>query len=96
MDIIRNVYMIVFCHVVGDYVLQSDFLAKTKGDNYYHLVVHCLLYVVPFVVLYGFDWRALVLFFSHILIDMAKARLRKINYFQDQLLHYGFAILLYL
>jgi len=24
---------LVFCHLIGDYVLQSDFIAKTKGET---------------------------------------------------------------
>ena len=35
--------LLVFCHLVGDYVLQSDFIAKTKGSNWYHLFVHCAM-----------------------------------------------------
>lgn len=24
---------IIMCHLIGDYVLQCDFIAKTKGQN---------------------------------------------------------------
>ena len=45
----KTLFILVICHLIGDYFLQSDFIAKTKGQNWYHLFVHCILYVVPFM-----------------------------------------------
>lgn len=84
----NNVIHLILCHLVGDYVLQCDFIAKTKGSNFYHLFVHCALYCLPFVLLYGIDWKIGVLFVSHIIIDVLKARFNKISYIIDQILHY--------
>ena len=84
----NNVIHLILCHLVGDYVLQCDFIAKTKGSNLYHLFVHCALYCLPFVLLYGIDWKIGVLFVSHIIIDVLKARFNKISYIIDQILHY--------
>ena len=84
----NNVIHLMLCHLVGDYVLQCDFIAKTKGSNLYHLFVHCALYCLPFVLLYGIDWKIGVLFASHIIIDVLKARFNKISYIIDQILHY--------
>ena len=86
---------IVLCHLVGDYVLQIDFIAKTKGENWYHLLVHCLLYILPFRIMYGTDWRLAILLVTHIIIDALKARFKKITYTQDQIAHYVIAFLLY-
>ena len=83
-----NVIHLILCHLVGDYVLQCDFIAKTKGSNLYHLFVHCALYCLPFILLYGIDWKIGVLFASHIIIDVLKARFNKISYIIDQILHY--------
>lgn len=87
---------LIFCHVVGDYILQQDFIAKTKGENWYHLFVHCMLYILPFRIMYGTDWRLAMLFITHIIIDALKARYKVINYITDQILHYAVAIVLYL
>lgn len=87
---------IIFCHLVGDYPLQQDFIAKTKGENWYHLFVHCALYCVPFAVVYGIDYKLLALFISHFIIDALKARYKMISYWVDQVLHYGIALVLYL
>lgn len=85
---VENLIKIIFCHLVGDYVFQCDFIAQTKGRNWYHLFVHCALYIIPFYLVFGFDWRLAVLFVSHVLIDPLKARWSKITYAQDQIFHY--------
>ena len=79
---------LVFCHLVGDYVLQSDFIARTKGENWYHLFVHCMLYCLPFYVCFGFNWRLIVLLVAHLIVDPLKARFKKISCVQDQFIHY--------
>lgn len=79
---------ILFCHLIGDYVLQSDFIAKTKGENWYHLFVHCALYCLPFYLVFGVTWHLAVIFITHMLIDPMKARYNKISYTTDQVMHY--------
>ena len=88
------ILLLLMCHCIGDYVLQIDFLAKTKGTNLYHLFVHCILYLVPFAMVFGIDWHIGILFVSHFIIDTLKAKYQKINYATDQLLHY-FVLLIY-
>lgn len=83
-----NCFLLVMCHCIGDYVLQTDFLAKTKGSNLYHLFVHCVLYLVPFAIVFGVDWKLGILFVSHFIIDILKAKYQKIRYVTDQVLHY--------
>ncbi len=85
---IRLILTLIFCHLIGDYVLQTDYIAKTKGTNWYHLIVHCMLYCLPFFVIYGLTWQLLFIFVTHMVIDPIKARYNKINYITDQLLHY--------
>lgn len=87
--------ILIYCHLLGDYVLQSDFIAKTKGKNWYHLIVHCALYCFPFFVFFGSTWHLLFIFITHMIIDALKARYNKISYVTDQLLHY-IVILVYL
>lgn len=87
---------IIFCHLIGDYPLQQNFIAKTKGSNWYHLFVHCALYCVPFAVIYNINYKLYILFISHFIIDMLKARYNLLDYSDDQFLHYVIAIALYL
>jgi len=86
---------LVFCHLIGDYVLQIDFIARTKGENWYHLFVHCALYCLPFYVVFGFTYHLMFIFLTHMFIDALKARYKVINYTTDQLSHY-IALLIYL
>ena len=89
------IYKLIFCHLIGDYVLQVDYIAKTKGENMYHLLVHCFLYAVPFYIVFGYDVRIPVIITTHIMIDILKARYKVINYVTDQILHY-LVMLIYL
>ena len=90
----HELIILVLCHLIGDYVLQSDYIAKTKGENWYHLFVHSALYCVPFIMVYGMVDACLHLFISHMIIDATKARYKSIGYVLDQAFHY-YAILLY-
>lgn len=93
--VVELLLKLVFCHLIGDYFLQSDFIAKTKGENWYHLLVHCVLYCLPFYVCFGIDWRLLTILVAHLIIDSLKARYKKIGYIQDQVIHY-ITMLIYL
>lgn len=91
----KLLFNLVTCHLIGDYCLQSDFIAKTKGQNWYHLFVHCILYIVPFYIAFGLDLRLTIIFVSHVIIDALKARYYVISYLTDQVIHYA-VILIYL
>lgn len=88
-------YKLLACHMLGDYVLQTDFLAKTKGENWWHLLAHCVAYTVPFVVAFGIDWRIGYLLVMHLFIDALKAR-HYIGYACDQTSHMLALIVYYL
>lgn len=92
MTILQKLILLIMCHLVGDYVLQSNFIASTKGKNWYHLFVHCVLYTVPFLIVFGWTWQLLIIFLTHMIIDPLKARYGKITYVQDQILHYAITL----
>lgn len=83
----EKVLMLLFCHFVGDYALQSDFIAKTKGANWWHLIVHSTLYLLPFYVCFGVSAVLLVTWIIHFVTDACKARYRVIGYITDQVVH---------
>ena len=85
---LKIIYELTICHSLDDYVLQTDFLSRTKGENYWHLFVHCVLYSLPFTLLFGFEpISAFFLTTTHFIVDILKAKYKKINYIEDQLLH---------
>ena len=83
----KTVFILLASHFIGDYVLQTDFLAKTKGDNIWHLFIHSVLYSLPFMIAFGFNWKVQFIIGTHIVIDALKARYKVINYVADQVLH---------
>jgi hypothetical protein len=85
---IETFLVLVACHLIGDYVLQSDYIATNKGKNWYELFVHCFLYCIPFYFVFGFCWQLYVVFIAHLIVDPLKARWNKITYAQDQIIHY--------
>lgn len=84
----RIIIILIMCHLIGDYGLHREYISVTKGNNPYHLFVHCMLYCLPFLIVFGFTWELTVIYASHWIIDNLKARYGKINYVQDQVLHY--------
>lgn len=87
-DRLKTIFLIVACHMIGDYLFQNEFIANTKGSNWYHLFVHCILYAVPFAVVFGWCWQLALITVAHFPIDALKARWKKTTYAEDQALHY--------
>jgi len=85
--IMPSLYALLICHFVGDYVLQGDYIAMTKGINLWHMLVHTFLYIVPFCFVFGWCWQMYVILLSHYIIDTLKARYKLISYATDQVLH---------
>jgi hypothetical protein len=57
------------CHAIGDYVLQSDWMANEKTKRSVAALAHVVTYALPFLLL-GPSWLALaVIVGSHFVID---------------------------
>jgi len=59
----------LLAHVVGDYLLQSDWMARNKTTRSLPAVVHAVTYSVPFLVLRPAPLGWLVIVASHFVID---------------------------
>lgn len=68
---------ILFAHSLGDYFLQTDYLAINKGKDNYILCIHAILYTFAVSLIFGSKinqlWYWLILL-THILVDYVKAR----------------------
>lgn len=56
-------------HLVGDYLLQNDWMAQNKTKEWFPCFVHCLLYSLPFGLIF---WQSPLIwgvFLSHYAID---------------------------
>lgn len=87
-EVIKKLVVLTMCHCIGDYVFQIDYIAKTKGENFYHMFVHVITYCVPFAICYGLDIKLFAIGITHFAIDVCKARYHLFNYVEDQVLHY--------
>ncbi len=83
----EKILVLLFCHFVGDYVLQSDFLARTKGTNWWHLLAHSTLYILPFYACFGASAILFMTWIIHFVTDACKARYKMIGYVVDQVIH---------
>lgn len=92
-DVLKTLILFLMCHMIGDYVFQTDFIAKTKGSNWYHLFVHSILYCVPFALIFGINWQLAIIFIVHMIVDPLKAKYNKLTYTQDQIAHLACVIL---
>lgn len=56
-------------HLLGDYVLQNDWMAQNKTKRHWPAFLHALLYALPFWLLHPSLAAWAVIFGTHFLID---------------------------
>jgi hypothetical protein len=59
----------LLCHLWGDYILQSDWMAQNKTKEWWPAAVHALLYSLTFLLLRPSATACLVIFGTHVVID---------------------------
>jgi len=56
-------------HVVGDYLLQSEWMAARKTSQSKAALVHCLFYLIPFLFITQNPYTLAVIGGSHFVLD---------------------------
>lgn len=86
----------ILFHLIGDYLLQNDWIAKNKGrmtnTGFLACLIHVVLYTLPFAIYYQSLRATLIICLSHFLIDkfaLAKYWVALINWKWDGE-NYGF------
>lgn len=51
--LIELLFVVLSAHMLGDYFLQTDYLAMNKGKDNYILLVHCILYGLGVGLVFG-------------------------------------------
>jgi hypothetical protein len=75
---------IILAHAVGDYLLQTDWMAQEKTKRWPPAIVHGLVYTLPFLLITTSPWALLVIGGTHMVID--RYRLAKhVVWFKNQL-----------
>ena len=59
----------LIAHLVGDYILQSDWMAREKTSRSSVAMIHAFVYTMPFLLLTQSLAAILVIFGTHALID---------------------------
>lgn len=68
--------ILLLAHLVGDYLLQTEWMAKYKAERWLPLLTHCLVYTTV-VALFAFlwlpeglsMWGIALVFVSHVILD---------------------------
>lgn len=61
--------LILLCHGVGDYLLQTDHMASEKTKNFYVAQWHAFIYTLPHLVVTRSPMALLVIWATHAVID---------------------------
>lgn len=56
-------------HLIGDYILQNDWMARTKTSKTLAALCHATVYSIPFILLTQSPQALFVIWFTHLLID---------------------------
>ncbi len=62
----------IIAHFVGDYLLQSDWVAENKYKNFLVALIHAILYTIPFIFITTNLLALSVICITHALIDRYK------------------------
>jgi hypothetical protein len=76
--VIEKFLWLLLAHYVADYPLQGDFLAQTKGEYWYSLLAHSIIYGLSVALALNIlgvfaVWKAILLVSSHFIIDYKKS-----------------------
>lgn len=64
-----TVFGIILAHFVGDYILQSGWMANEKTKRWRPAIAHGLAYTLPFILVTQNPWALLIIGGTHIIID---------------------------
>ena len=59
----------IYAHLIGDFLLQTDWMAQGKKQNSWICLVHVITYMVPFLLTDLVWWQLLCIAVQHFLQD---------------------------
>jgi hypothetical protein len=75
---------ILVAHLVGDYILQSHWMATEKLKRWWPAVAHGLMYTLPFIFITQSPLALLVIAGTHIVIDRYRLA-RHVSWLKNQI-----------
>lgn len=64
-----NLYWGLLAHLIGDYIIQNDYIANEKTKKTLPTLIHVCLYSLPFYFIVGCSWSLLIIAGTHFFID---------------------------
>lgn len=62
----------LLCHLTGDFLLQTSWMANNKSKRWWPAIVHVTIYTSVFLLLTQSPLALFVIWFTHLLIDHYK------------------------
>jgi len=59
----------IYAHLIGDYLLQNDWMAQNKKVSSLHCAVHILVYMLPFLFCGFLWWQLAIIALQHYAVD---------------------------
>lgn len=64
----------IFAHLIGDYLIQNDWMAQNKQKSSWACTVHVATYMIPFFFCGLTEWQFLLIAIQHWIQDRATVR----------------------
>lgn len=59
----------IYAHLIGDFLLQTDWMAQGKKQNSWICLIHVITYMVPFALTTLDAWQLLLIALQHFIQD---------------------------
>jgi hypothetical protein len=59
----------IFAHLIGDYLLQNDWMALNKKNKSFNCLMHVLTYCLPFLLCALAPWQIVLIGIQHFIQD---------------------------
>mgnify|MGYP000214500488 CR=1 FL=1 len=59
----------IYAHLIGDFIIQNDWMAENKKSNTFVCIVHILTYLIPFFLTSLVTWKLLLIGLEHFVQD---------------------------
>ena len=59
----------IICHLIGDYLLQNNWMALNKTKSLLPALCHWLAYTLPFAMITQDPLKLFAIFFGHLIVD---------------------------
>lgn len=59
----------IYAHLIGDYILQTDWMSQNKKTKTLPCVIHILTYLIPFLLTNIIWWKIILIGIEHFIQD---------------------------